>query len=270
MERQPYFERQVGGNCRIHAVNMALQRKALDVSQLHSIGRLFSQLHDLPDAVPFDYTASDGLTLPAFCIERVDDSSHCLGLNFPSANVVYGFPSSSHLLSSAPGLESVVRGALISNTNHVWACIPGWHLDSMSSPGNIGRRSIGSLFRDHHVALVLDRRSCWKPLRTLVSRALQAQKAMAGNGSWEELLSSRFYEADDPQKPKLHVRSMLGHLFTLLAVALRADCRCGSPEVKEAAKKAVADLKSKYAVMVLDRGKFVATVAPLLRAYASL
>ena len=271
MEREPYFESQVGGNCRIHAVNMALQSRALDENKLRSFGKMFGQVYGTPEGIQNDYTGSDGITLPAFCAERLSGRVFAFGLNWPSARTVYGCQDTRDLFSACK-LREVCLAALVYNPGHVWAVTPSWHLDSLGRPRRI-HQGMENHFGTHHVALLLDRDSCWAAVRRAVSLGLRFQLRKSREPGWAEFLSKRFEspkESDNVEKPKCFVMSMLGHCFQLLAVGLRADCRCSpDPEVRQKATKAVAELKARYLECTRSRQVFVSQFAPLLSLYAT-
>ena len=154
----PYFERQVGGNCRVHAVNMALGGKAVTANTLYSkYSKLYSTVYNVPNSVPFDYVGHDGLTLAAFAAERACSDAFSLGCNLGVAESVYGMSGGSpELIKYA---QKYCLGFLIYNADHVWAARGGWLLDSMRSPSRC--RSVSrAVGKSHHCCLLLDRSRC--------------------------------------------------------------------------------------------------------------
>ena len=115
------------------------------------------------------------------------------------------------------------------------------------------------------MVLLLDRRSCHRQVRDLVRRGLLFHKK---DKSWSEVLRSKFYQPQEAERPRLHAMSMLGSLFTLLSVAIRNDCRCGSSLQAEEGVRAAAQLRSRYAEIISDAESLAQAFRPLLEKYS--
>lgn len=253
----PYFEGQRGGNCRIHAVNMALGGRAISAEELSGKWcRIFSEVYAVPDAMPYDYVSQDGLTVAAFAAERAHSGLFALGLHHPSARTVYGFAGIKPLYNIAKG---VCTACLISNRSHVWAARPGWLLDSMRRPRRL--HCMSAAFGSHHVTLLLDRSRCWPVVRQLVSRGISAVRR---GRSWSDVLP-QLYKQPEPGSTEYrqHVMGMLGALFHLVAVGIRADTRCEHPPLQDLAslRKTIVD---SYRRCALEPEHFASTWSRIL------
>jgi hypothetical protein len=65
----PYHERQVGNNCRIHALNTLFGRPVIDVPRLKEWSVLFDEQYGHQVTEQFDYIQSDSLMLVSFILE---------------------------------------------------------------------------------------------------------------------------------------------------------------------------------------------------------
>lgn len=261
MISSPYYERQRGGNCRIHAVNMAIGARATTREEFTEVlSPLFSQVYQVPDAMPFDYVVSDGLTLAAFAAERKDDTLFALGMNHPTAETVYRQRSSRDVFRR---LEGVCKACLVYNADHVWAARPGWLLDSMRGRPRKIHGPMSSCFGRHHVTLLLDRRRCWSAVRQLVASALKAHVP----GNEVDFVASLWDpSASSSSRCRERSLSMLGNVYHLVAVGVRCDCRCEGGPLREAATLAES-VKALHAGTGMDKEAFVKTWAPLIDRY---
>ena len=221
----PYFERQVGGNCRVHAVNMALGGRAITAKSLFTkYSKSYSSVYDVPDSVPFDYVGHDGLTLAAFAAERACSDVFSLGCNLGVAESVYG------MSGGAPELieyaQDYCLGFLIYNADHVWAARGGWLLDSMRSPSRC--RSVSrAVGKSHHCCLLLDRSRCLGLVLRLVARGIRFH---CRGRSPAEMFASVFVGKECTSKSR--VCAALGHLHHLISVGFRACLRCPTVPTK--------------------------------------
>ena len=65
----PYHERQVGDNCRIHALNTLFGRPVIDVARLKEWSKTFDSQYGHQVTEQFDYVQSDSLMLVSFILE---------------------------------------------------------------------------------------------------------------------------------------------------------------------------------------------------------
>jgi hypothetical protein len=65
----PYHERQVGDNCRIHALNTLFGRPVIDVPRLKEWSKVFDDQYGHQVTDQFDYVQSDSLMLVSFILE---------------------------------------------------------------------------------------------------------------------------------------------------------------------------------------------------------
>lgn len=120
----PYFERQVGNNCRVHALNALFNRNVIDE---HRLKELDTQFHaHYGDVMPagtaehFDYVQSDTLMLVSFILER-----RC---KYVTHYVPIGYAKREHLAADFgqyDKLEDVfdptIAACLCFSRDHIWA-----------------------------------------------------------------------------------------------------------------------------------------------------
>ena len=136
-----YFERQSGGNCRIHAINTFFGKSKITPKQLCEYAIQFDQeysvLNPHNNSAEFDRVCSDGLMLVSFIIEQIDPTlcSFCAPIG------TSGFFEDMLL-------DQCVPAVLCFNVGHIWSFKQDdtgqwWNLDSLQSgPTKINRSSM--------------------------------------------------------------------------------------------------------------------------------
>lgn len=117
-----YFERQVGGNCRIHATNMLLGEPLYSPSSFSSLAERFATRYELPagTAIAHDYITDDGLLLPSFAAEMARDGWVSMAITPGTARLMGYEPSRQHAWIS--GLEDPQSpGCFVFNPGHIWS-----------------------------------------------------------------------------------------------------------------------------------------------------
>jgi hypothetical protein len=117
-----YFERQVGGNCRIHATNMLLGEARYTVGSFTDMATEFARRYDLPagTAIAHDYVSEDGLLLPSFALECARPEWTTMTVT-PGTAALLGYEEPLRHVFLA-GLEDPDSpGVFVFHPGHIWA-----------------------------------------------------------------------------------------------------------------------------------------------------
>ncbi len=148
MSDLPYFERQVGGNCRIHAINSLFAGGILTAEKLKEYSVAFDNRYESAITFEFDGVQSDTLTLVSYVIEDMTDYRTLMVSPGQLQSVLDECNSTSiHAL-----IQEEVPAVLVFNDHHIWTIRrhrnEWWNLDSMGGrPKKLGNGAAQHLDR---------------------------------------------------------------------------------------------------------------------------
>ncbi|MCH9716341.1 MAG: Josephin domain-containing protein [Gammaproteobacteria bacterium] len=143
MGDQPYFERQVGGNCRIHAINSLFAGPVLSAEKLKDYSDAFDNQYESPITFQFDGVQSDTLTLVSFVIEDMTDYRTLIVCPGRIQDLLQECGES----NISDLVQDDVPAVLLFNDHHIWTVRrhqnEWWNLDSLGGRpqklGNLNR-----------------------------------------------------------------------------------------------------------------------------------
>jgi hypothetical protein len=113
----PYHERQVGNNCRIHALNTLFGRPVIDVARLKEWSAIFDAQYGHQVTEQFDYVQSDSLMLVSFILEaRCNYVTHYVPLGTLDAALRHDFGGK----QLGQVMDQRVPALLCFNPFHIW------------------------------------------------------------------------------------------------------------------------------------------------------
>lgn len=181
MERTtPYFESQVGGNCRIHATNMLLGKRVNCPKTFAKLAKSFETFYGTEASVEHDYVQEDGVTLADYVTEKSSGRELLMfGLTEYSPFDLFGAKDAADFAAKYADPDS--PGALVFHADHVWTLRrqgdDDWYvLDSQ------GGRPRKARYRDspyealagRHASLAYTRRGGCRILIPLLQAAMRA------------------------------------------------------------------------------------------------
>lgn len=257
-----YFERQVGGNCRIHATNNLVGESLISVSEFTEFAEQFSKSYWIQEsAMAFDFVTEDSLLLPAYALERRRPDLLSLAV-MPGSASIWGF---------APGREAEfvlgldpdrMVGVYIFNAGHIWCARrteDGWFLcDSLRSgptPMPLARALRGGKIM---FAPVFPTEAAGV-LRPILMQAME--RGLASDWASTAMLATPL-EVEDPCRLRRYAFAAMGSLGVALATSVRFLSRTGHIHF---ANDISARMHKSYELVLLDFEEFVTRVKDIAR-----